>query len=45
MVLYYQIEGLAMGSSLEPSLANAFLVNHEQSWLDSCRLEYKPSYY
>ena len=27
------------------SLANAFLADHEQNWLDSCPLEYRPSYY
>ena len=34
-----------MGSQLGPSLANAFLVQHEQNWLDSCPLEYRPSYH
>ena len=34
-----------MGSPLGPSLANAFLAHHEQNWLDSCPLEYRPSYY
>ena len=34
-----------MGSPLGPSLANAFLVHHEQNWLGSCPLEYRPSYY
>ena len=27
------------------SLANAFLADHEQNWLDSSPLEYRPSYY
>ena len=34
-----------MGSPLGPSPANAFLVVHEQDWLDSCPLEYRPLYY
>ena len=41
-ILYKQIEGVAMGSPLRPSLANAFLVYHEQNLLDSCSLEYRP---
>ena len=44
-ILYKQIGGAAMGSPLGPSLANAFLAHHEQNWLDSCPLEYRPSYY
>ena len=41
-ILYTQIEGVAMGSPLRPSLANAFLVYHEQNLLDNCSLEYRP---
>ena len=41
-ILYKQIEGVAMGSPLRPSLANAFLVYHKQNLLDSCSLEYRP---
>ena len=44
-ILYKQIDGVAMGSPSGPSLANAFLVHHEQNWLDNCPLEYRPSYY
>ena len=44
-ILYKQIDGVAMGSPLGPSLANAFLTHHEQDWLDSCPLEYRPLYY
>ena len=44
-ILYKQIDGAAMGSPLRPSLANAFLAHHEQNWLDSCPLGYRPSYY
>ena len=31
-----------MESPLGPSLANAFLAHHDQYWLDSCPLEYRP---
>ena len=34
-----------MGFPLGPSLANALLAHHEQNWLDSCPLEYRPSYH
>ena len=34
-----------MGSPLGPSLANAFLIHHEQNWLDRCPLEYRSLYY
>ena len=44
-ISYKQIDGVAMGSPLGPSLANAFLAHHEQNWLESCTLEYRPSYY
>ena len=44
-ILYKQVDKVAMGSPLGPSLANAFLAHHEQNWLDSCPLEYRPSYY
>ena len=43
--LYKQIDGVAMGSSLGPTLANAFLVYHEKNWLEHCPLEYRPLYY
>ena len=42
-ILYKQIDGVAMGSPLEPSLANAF--HYEKLWLDSCPLEFKPVVY
>ena len=44
-ILYKQIDGVAMGSPLGPSPANAFLAHHEQNWLDSYPLEYRPLYY
>ena len=42
-ILYKQIDGVAMGSPLGPSLANAFLTHSD--WLDSSPLEYRPLYY
>ena len=36
-----QIDGVAMGFPLRPSLANEFLAHHEQNWLDSCPLQYR----
>ena len=41
---YRQIDGVAMGSSLGPVLANMFLRHHEKNWLDSCPTEFKPLY-
>ena len=43
--IYKQIEGVAMGSPLGPTLANAFLCFHEQIWLNECPDEFKPAYY
>ena len=34
--LYKQIEGVAMGSTLGPRLANAFLCCYEKIWLNEC---------
>ncbi len=42
---YEQIDGVAMGSPLGPSLANAFLCHFETVWLDSCPIEFKPVLY
>ena len=33
-----------MGTPLGPSVANAFLAHHEENWLDSCPLKYRPLY-
>ena len=41
--LYKQIDGVAMGSPLGPTLANAFLVFHEKNWLEHCPLKYRLS--
>ncbi|XP_069975482.1 uncharacterized protein [Penaeus vannamei] len=43
--LFMQTDGVAMGSSLGPSYANAFLCHHEQDWLEQCPLEFKPLHY
>ena len=43
--LYKQVDGVAMGSPLGPSLANAFLCHHERRWLNDCPSEFKPLYY
>ena len=42
---YQQIDGVAMGSPLGPTLANIFLCKHEQNWLSDCPIEFKPIYY
>ena len=44
-ILYKQIDRVAIGPPLRLSLANAFLVHHEQNWLSSCPLECRPLYY
>ena len=44
-ILYKQIDGVAIESPLGSSLSNAFMGHHEQNWVDSCSLEYRPSYY
>ena len=44
-LLYKQIDGVAMGSPLGPSLANAFLSYHEKNWLNNCPQEFKPVFY
>ena len=44
-LLYKQIDGVAMGSPLGPSLANAFLSYHEKNWLNNCPQGFKPVIY
>ena len=34
--LYKQVNGVAMGSSLGSTLANAFLCFYEKKWLEQC---------
>ena len=43
--LYHQIDSVAMGSPLGPTLANAFLCHYEKEWLDSCPIEFRPTLY
>ena len=43
--LYRQIDGVAMGSPLGPTLANAFLCHYEKECLDSYPIEFKPKLY
>ena len=43
--VYEQIEGMAMGSSLGPSMANIFLCHYETIWLENCPSEFKPIFY
>ena len=42
---YSQIDGVAMGSPLGPTLANIFLCYHERNWLKDCPKNFKPIYY
>jgi hypothetical protein len=44
-IYYYQVDGVAMGSPLGPTLANAFLCHHEIVWLNNCPPQFKPVYY
>ena len=43
--LYQQVDGVAMGSSLVPTLANIFLCHCEDFWLHKCSSNCKPSHY
>ena len=42
--VYKQVDGVAMGSTLGPTLANAFLVHFEKNWLQNCPSDFKPHY-
>ena len=42
---YCQIDGVAMGSPLGPTLANLFLCHYEEIWLDKCPINFRPVYY
>ena len=41
---YSQIDGVAMGSPLGPTLVNAFLCYHDSNWLKDCPKDFKPVY-
>ena len=45
MVFYTQVDDVAMGSPLGPSLANAFLCHYETKWLNDCLEKFKPVFY
>ena len=44
-VYYSQIDGVAMGSPLGPTLANLFLAYHEEKWLNDCPVQFKPKFF
>ena len=44
-LLYKQIDGVAMGSPLGFSFANAFLSYYEKNWLNNCPQGFKPVFY
>ena len=44
-VLYKQLDGLAMGNPLAPTLANIFLCNLESNIFNSCPINCKPAFY
>ena len=44
-VLYKQKDGAAMGSSLGPTMANAFFSFYEIKWLEQCPKGFKPVFY
>ena len=44
-VVYKQHDGVAMGSPLGPTLANAFLCFYEKKWLEKCPPEFEPVFY
>ena len=41
-IIYQHIDGVAMGSPLSPSLANALLAHYQQIWLNDCPDEFEP---
>ena len=42
---YEQVDGVAMGSPLGPTLANIFLCHWEEIWLKKCPKQFRPEYY
>ena len=44
-LLNKQVDGVAMGSPLSPTFANAFLCHYEKEWLDNCPIHFKPIIY
>ena len=43
--MYKQVDGVAMGSPLGPTLANVFMCHMEKKWLSQCPIEFKPVLY
>ena len=43
--IYNQVDGVAMGSPLGPTLANAFMCHMESKWLQECPIDFKPDFY
>ena len=39
--LFLQADGAPMGGCLSPTMANAFLCNHEEMWLNDCPIDFK----
>ena len=42
---YKQVDGVAMGSPLGPTLANIFMSFHEKNWLNNCPPSFQPKLY
>tara|TARA_Y100000310_G_scaffold202746_1_gene202988 strand:- start:291 stop:1547 length:1257 start_codon:yes stop_codon:yes gene_type:complete len=42
---YEQVDGVAMGSPLGPTLANIFLCYWEEIWIEKCPKQFRPKYY
>ena len=43
--IYVQVDGVAMGSPLGPTLANVFMCHMEKKWLSQCPEEFMPVMY
>ena len=43
--IYKQVDGVAMGSPLGPTLANVFMCHMEKKWLQDCPSDFKPVLY
>lgn len=39
--LYKQLDRIAVGSPLSPTLADAFICFHEEKWIENCPSEFK----
>ena len=42
---YEQVDGVAMGNPLGPTLANIFLCHWEEIWIEKCPKQFQPKYY